>query len=81
MATRHKHRWQRLSDTALFCGCGETKYVAEPICTRPHYYPTWIWQEPYVTPYIPTWQPTITTGSTSPWPPDDTTTITTYQAS
>lgn len=73
MAARHRHKFQRLSDVALFCECGATKYVTEPVCTRAHTYPaTWIWQDPYTTyPYRPN---TITTGgTTSPRFPDGTT--------
>ncbi len=56
--TTHKHKWQRLSDRALFCECGETKAIApEPVhlCPRIVYYP------PLVVPYTvpaprPYWQ-------------------------
>jgi hypothetical protein len=68
MATRHKHRWQRLSDVALFCQCGETKAVAPAAvticlgqhapCTLPHY-PSWPQWQPWDPPFI------YTSGSTS----------------
>lgn len=66
---KHEHAFARLSDVAIFCKCGEVRYVAAPdypVCTRPHYptvYPTWIWRDPYYSPTLPWW--IVTTGTAS----------------
>jgi len=83
MSTRHRHKYQRLSDEALFCECGEVKYVVAPVCTRPHWYGTYYPVYPYVpTPTAPFIWGTSTTvanptiGSVTYALPDDNVTYT-----
>ena len=67
---KHNHKFERLSDVAIFCACGEIREspfvppVAWPICARPHYptyYPT---PNPYVWPTTYPIYGTVTTGGT-----------------
>jgi hypothetical protein len=77
--TTHKHRWQRLSDTALFCECGETKVIEEARFAPPHLCPQpFVFYPPVVVPACPEPRPywqwpnttspniTVTGGTTSP---------------
>ena len=54
-----KHRYQRLSDTTVFCAsCGDVKAVAPPICTLPHYPTFYPWWQPTYP-----WWGTVSTGT------------------
>jgi len=54
----HKHTYQRLSDDAVFCrDCGDIKRSEPPVCTLPHYQPTWIYYPPIYPTVVP-WRPT-----------------------
>ena len=63
---KHEHKFQRLSDEAIFCGCGEIRTATPPPihscgCSHWHVYP---YVPPTVYPYTPTY-PTwiVTSGS------------------
>ena len=65
----HEHDYRKLSDEAVFCrGCGDIKHSDPPICTLPHYQPSWIYVPP-VYPTVRPWTPTypwwtVTSGVT-----------------
>jgi hypothetical protein len=47
----HEHKYERLSDEAIFCKCGDIKVVGQAACPLPHY-PVWYpsypyWTQPY----------------------------------
>jgi hypothetical protein len=56
------HHFERLSDTAIYCPCGEIRQVTEQECAGcQHWHPTWIYYPPL---YPNTW-----TTSSSPVQP------------
>jgi hypothetical protein len=62
----HEHVFERLSDAAIFCACGEI--VAAPPLAKPaccHGYHCYHW--PNTVQWYPTWQPTWTVSSGATW--------------
>lgn len=65
----HAHDYRKLNDEAVFCrGCGDIKQSAPPVCTLPHYQPTWVYYPPVYPTIVQPWTPnpwwTVTCGST-----------------
>lgn len=58
--SEHEHLYRKLNDEAVYCrGCGEIKTAVQPVCTLPHYQPTWVYYPPvYPSPNTwPNWYP------------------------